>query len=569
MRKDLPDAFEANGYAYLAGRIAGSAGDPGTAASFFLAAAAGDSGVKPYALWQLSKTMRRSGNLPAERLFLLEALALGTGSAAGFAARTRLPQSYYESGDNGAAVLALTAPVIADAGSGEHASGGNSGGKGDAELSREQIALLGMANAGSGHAREARRLFADVIATMPDPDQPDDHALSAVRGLDRLDSGEQERGPEVNAVGEDEHFLRAFVYQHNRLFDDARLHYRAIIEGYPESKLVPECLLRIGIGYAQQRDFHNAIKSFERLQSEFQEHELAEEALYRTAGAYANLNKPKESSARYERIIDEYPESERTASAYLNLVDLYRDAGGPGEALKWVEAMRVAIDDERAKNEALFARARIHVSQNDWQSAHDDLLSLRNSAGAEDGPGRSEIEFVYGRVLEKLGRQLEAADVFLGIVDGRRSYYGGRATERLRSIVEAKEVPTEVRDRFKALRDAAARKLTRENAPAVKESAAKALRLAGSDAERAEMQSILRKAYALLDEYRYTPETVFDFRGRTSVRRKSATIAGPIDHGTFARNLLFLEVYDEGAAELELDLRGAVREERRHHKRCR
>lgn len=556
LRKDLPDAYEANGYPYLAGRMAGSNGDPATEASFFLAAADGESAIRPYALWQLSKTMRKSGNLPAERLFLFEALIVGAGSAAEFAARTRLPESYYESGDQEAAALALTAPVKALAARTEPESGGNSAGKGEADLAREQLVLLGMANAGIGLAKEAQRLFAEVIATMPDPDQPDDHALSAVKWLDRIDSDGKERGAEGKAIGEDEHFLRAFVYQHNRSFDDARRHYRAIIEGFPESGLVPECLLRTGIGYAQQRDFHNAIESFERLQSEFPEHAFTEEALYRTAGAYANLNKPREASARYEKVIDEYPESERIASSYLNLIDLYRDAGEPGEALKWVEAMRLAVDDKRAEADALFARARIRISQKDWQKALGDLRSLRNSVGAKERTERNEIEFVYGRVLEELGRPADAADVYLGIGDGRSSYYGGRATERLKAIVGAADTSSVVRGRFEALRESATKKLTKESASAIKDSAARALRLAGSDSERAEMLSLLSKAYALQDEYRYPSETAFEFRGRTAVRRRPAAMTGTADNGFIARELLFLEIYDEGAAELELEMRG-------------
>ena len=69
--------------------------------------------------------------------------------------------------------------------------------------------------------REARDVFTKLVMQMPDASRPDDFALEAVRQLDAFDNNSP------NLTCEADHLLRASVYQFNRDFAGARVHYQA------------------------------------------------------------------------------------------------------------------------------------------------------------------------------------------------------------------------------------------------------------------------------------------------------------------------------------------------------
>ena len=66
------------------------------------------------------------------------------------------------------------------------------------------------------------------------------------------------------------------------------------------------------------------------------------------------------------------------------------------------------------------------------------MLSLGNLGGASvsGGTDKEEVTFLKGFVLEQLNRFEEAIDAYLSIPDGRKSYYGWRANERLQVLIK-------------------------------------------------------------------------------------------------------------------------------------
>ncbi len=366
--------------------------------------------------------------------------------------------------------------------------------------------------------------------------------------MDALDVGEENFGKIAPQLIEAEHLRRAFIYQFNRRFQLARLHYRAIVERFPQSANAADALFQIGRGFAQEENYNEAIIWFERAQTEFPDNPIARDALSQTASAYSRLNKPQEAISRYRKFIEKYPKADNLERAFLNIVDVLRDEGNEADALEWTAKTEETFRGKLPEATALFAQARIHIAQNDWQNALDDLNNLQNfpDLGGTRVPGgtnKAEITFLKGLVLEKLNRYGEAIDVYLSIPDGRGEYYGWRATERLRELGNDAKTKPFVESKLGVLSE-----ITHVLSP---------------DEEREKLQSgyrltnnpvildKIKSVYAKLPNYQKTPNFKLLEFGRKEILTERGEISDENPHKTIADELLFLELYDEATPELE------------------
>ncbi len=269
---------------------------------------------------------------------------------------------------------------------------------------------------------------------MPNPSQPDDFALSGVRGLDILDSGGEDAAlKNAPQLAESEHLKRAQIYNFNRDFSGARRHYAAIVERYERSASVPEALYMIARGFYQERHFTEALPYFQRVAKEYPESANARDALGYYAASLARLKRFDESFAAYQSIIERYGTGPTLERAYLNIIDTLRDAGRDADALSWVEKTRTRFKGQLTATLALFSQARIHLAQGAWDKALADFDALRaeSNLGSATVPGstnQTEVSFMRAYLLEQLGRTEDAINAYLTIPDGRNEYYGGRAT---------------------------------------------------------------------------------------------------------------------------------------------
>jgi soluble lytic murein transglycosylase len=548
--------FESNNYDYLLARMAERRGDYAAAMANYQAVAARNSVLREYALWHLSQIARASGNLMLERISLSELLTTAPGSLLISAARARMARSNFESRDFDAAIRQLsssgeTLAAITDNKSKTIAAIVPAG-----EPSRENLVLIGQSYLQSGKTAEAREVFTKLLANLPNPAQPDDFALIAAKTLDEMDSEKGAFGKTAPRLADLEHFRRAKIYQFNRDFADARLHFTAIVERFPQSPNLPESLYQIGRGYVQENNFNEAIKWFERVVAEFPEDAYARDGLSQAANAYSRVNKPKEAITRYQRYIEKYAGEENLERAYLNIIDILRDTGEDTDAVKWAQKTRAAFKGSLPEALAVFAQARVHIAKNDWQSALNDLNELQTFpdlggtrvAGATN---KAEVSFLKGYALEQLQRFPEAIDAYLSIPDGRGEYYGWRATERLKILANDERARPLVAQKLNQL----ATNIEGRNAAAQKEAAQSILRLNDSAEVRARMLEIVRKSYQTLPEYQKIPSAKLLEFGRKEVLKDARKAQTSSIHQALADELLFLGLYDEGTPELETALR--------------
>lgn len=538
--------FYLNNYDYLLARIAEKNGDFAFASANYRSVADRNSELKEYALFHLAEIARSSGNLLMERIYLQEISVIAPESLLLDAVNGRIIRSYFESKNFETAINLLK---IQTASKNQKTKTEN---QPNNRLFRENLVILGESYLQTGKQTEAREVFNRLMTELPNAAQPDDFALSAVKGLDLIDGGKENFGNVAPELSEAEHLKRADIYQFNRDFADARLHYEAIIKNYPASQTLPNVFYQIGRGFSREGNFLRAIDWFERVTSEFPDSVVAEDALSQSASAYARVGKTKESVSRYQKIIEKYPKGDRVERAYLNVVDVLRDAGENAEALNWARKTQEIFRGKLSEAVALFSQARIRLAQNDWQNALTDLEKLLtfNDLGGTRVPGgtnKAEITFLRGYVLEQLNRFTEAIDAYLSIADGRNEYYGWRATERLQALAQNEKSKPAVESKI----EFSVRNIEIRNAAAQKESAQDVLRLTENAETREQMVEIIKTSYTTLPDYQKLPKfNLLEF-GRKDVLQSERKTPLENSHKNLADELLFLGLYDEATPELE------------------
>ncbi|MGE3465595.1 MAG: transglycosylase SLT domain-containing protein [Pyrinomonadaceae bacterium] len=528
--------FTDKNYDYLLARSAESDGQIATAMVNYQAVVRRDSPIAPLALVHLSRIARSTGNLLLERLYLSEIAARWPHSLPAREVPYRLARNAFEAGNYPETVRILTGGTAALSGDFPAA---------DARHVRESTVLLGEAYLAWGRNDEARRIFTRVVDETPEPALPDDAAIKAVEALDVLDRQTVISSAQTAQLTEAEHLRRAEIYQFDRQFSGAKMHYDAILARFGGGGNAAAAIFGIGRGYVRQNDFAEALKWFERLLEQFPEHPLAKDALLQAAAAYSRVGKPKESLTRYQTFIDRYPDDERLDRAYLNTVDALRDQGSDQDALKWCAKTRDAFPGEVPAALATFAAARIHIARSDWEQALaelDQLTAFRDLGGAAapGGTTRAEAAFLRAFSNENLKRFPEAIDQYLSIDDGRNEYYGWRATLRLEHLMSVDEAAAPLSQKTAEL--TAGTKA--QDADTRRRSAMMLLRIASAPVVRENAMTALRSAVNALPAYSKLPDL--------GAKARSAPAAkGGGTHRELADRLMVLGLYDEAAFALD------------------
>ncbi|HZE72298.1 MAG TPA: transglycosylase SLT domain-containing protein [Pyrinomonadaceae bacterium] len=526
--------FQTNNYDYLQARLAQLNGDGGEATAAYQSVLAHNSALSQYALWHLAQSARSIGDLVLERERLRQLIISAPASLLRESAMFRLGESFFESEDYASAVTALE-PLNQTK---------------NVATARQAQVLIGRSYARQGKLAEARNVFAKLIMQMPDASKPDDFALAAVRALDEMEAG-QNGG---KSLPEAEHLLRASIYQFNRDFAGARLHYLALAEQSPQSTPVPNALYQLGRGLYLEAKYDEALKYFQRVVQEFPNSSSTRDALTSIAATYNRLNRPDEAIQTYRRLAERFPDPQNPERAYLNIIDLLHEAGRHPEALEWVQQTRRQFKGHIGDALALFAQLRIHRAQGNWTAVIpevDELLKMPDLGGTRipGGTTKAELVFIRGHALEQLGRSDEAVTEYLSLPDGRNEYYGGRATDRLLALAANPKTQNQVETRLQALR-ADARKALETGLPDQAHTAAQqALRLTPDPATIADLQNAVERAYASLPAYKVQSFKLAPL-GRSEVL-PATTSASPTEppHSTIAAELFFLGLYDEAVPE--------------------
>jgi soluble lytic murein transglycosylase len=270
-------------------------------------------------------------------------------------------------------------------------------------------------------------------ASLP-PQTAGDKGLSAVR---RSDAAARDASGKLSQLSLAEHMRRASIYMANRAFAEAREHWQALIEYYPQHPRVPEALLGIGRSYFQSRGYEDAFSVFDHLASNFGSTKEGREGLNYSAAALLRLGRFNEAVDRYSDYVTRYPNGERIETAYLNVIDTLREAGRPREALVWIAKTRQRFAGTPTETNAVFAQLRLHIAEGHWRDAiatAEQLRGMNFQKGVATSAG--EVAYLKAFSLEQAGRKDEAFSVYASVPDGINAYYGWLATQRMLALAE-------------------------------------------------------------------------------------------------------------------------------------
>ncbi|HLG16983.1 MAG TPA: transglycosylase SLT domain-containing protein [Blastocatellia bacterium] len=520
------EGFARNNFDYLLARLAERRGESLEASSLYQAVLDRKSVLAEYALWRLAGIARASRDLALERQYLTRLLASHAASALAGRSRERIIDSLRESGDYRATIAMLRGTASA------------SGVQG-----RRAMFKLAEAHAKTGDTAVARSLFDQLVSGSRD-----DYALAAAEALDALDRASRAKPNEFEAL------RRARIYLANRHWSEARSHLTDITARFPESVNLPEALYQTGFSFFREENYDEAIKWFERVHTEFPDKKEGEQGYYWVASSLQKAKRYEAAARRYGEFIDAYPDSELLEGAYRNVVDCLRYAGKDAEAREWSRRITDRFAGQPLAIVGLFNEAKIDLTRGNYEAALTLLTRLQVQPAPSKligGPMRGEAAFLRFYTLEQMGRLDEAARGYLATPDDRDSYFGHRATLRLKALWRTDEGRAVLQPIARAYRDQARRAFAAGRYSEAKDAAGQALRLAdNAESERA-LVDILRGCYAHLPAYsavsnhRLLPVA----RGVLAEGDHSAT---DTTHRALAAELMFLGLYDEGATELRL-----------------
>ena len=263
-----------------------------------------------------------------------------------------------------------------------------------------------------------------------------DASLAAIRSQDRL--ARNSKGA-ITRLTPEEHLRRASIYHVNRAFEEAREHWQALINYYPDDPRVAEALLGIGRSYFQARRYYESYNAYDRLARSYPSTKEGREGLNFSAAALLRLGKTSDAADRYVEYINRYPEGERIETAHLNAIDTLREAGRLQDASAWIAHTRQRFSGTPTDTNALFALLRMEIAESNWKRAMasaDELSRKTFLKGVATSP--AEVAYLKAYSLERAGNRDEAFAAYLAVPSGIDSYYGWLATERMANIADSK-----------------------------------------------------------------------------------------------------------------------------------
>jgi len=223
-----------------------------------------------------------------------------------------------------------------------------------------------------------------------------------------------------------------------RAFNEARAHFQALIDNYPQDPRVAEALLGMGRSYFLEKTYENGYAIFNQLAHDYPATKEGREGLNFSAASLLRMGRFAESAARYAEYVNRFPTGERIDTAHLNVIDTLREAGKPSEALQWVTKTRQRFAGTAVETNAMFAALRLYIAEDQWQDAVNMANELlRRPFSKAVLTSSAEVAYLKAFSLEKGGRKDEAFSAYLAVPDGIDSYYGWLATQRLAALADS------------------------------------------------------------------------------------------------------------------------------------
>ncbi|MEZ6116052.1 MAG: tetratricopeptide repeat protein [Pirellulaceae bacterium] len=304
----------------------------------------------------------------------------------------------------------------------------------NADQSAEAAYLVGMSYFGAGDEDQAQKFLQQSLTLSKTWTQADEAQLNLSRVLrkkqkvnEAIAVVKQMLKDYPKSASRDQGLFRLAEYEYAlEQYAASNEHYSAVLQGFPESKLVPYCLYGRGWSLLRSQKFGDAAASFTSLIEKFPKHRLADQALYSRAmsrqqagdfesaledtQAYLSVEgrtDQEKADALYVKGLSELG-LKQTDQAITTLTSVQKMLPEYGSGDKVLYELAWALKGKKREQEALntFVELAAKFPQSDL--AAEAFYHLGEAAYETKDYAKAVV--AYGRAKDRIGNNLELGE---------------------------------------------------------------------------------------------------------------------------------------------------------------
>ena len=227
-----------------------------------------------------------------------------------------------------------------------------------------------------------------------------------------------EEYPDESPYSNDLVFLMGSTWLTNEKYDDLIETFSKYSEDFEDSGISDGLLYWLGMGYMGKGDFKNAGKTFGEIAENYSISPYAEDAGYRQGVALYGIGDYPAAQKALESFVESYPKSKVRGEVEFFLGDIFANSMLVKESLEHYMNVEKYTKSQPIIDNAYTQAAKLLTSD----EKYDETVKLMDSYLAKFKEGsRSEINYLKGRALEKLGLPADALNVYRKAIEE----YGG------------------------------------------------------------------------------------------------------------------------------------------------
>jgi TolA-binding protein len=227
------------------------------------------------------------------------------------------------------------------------------------------------------------------------------------------------------------------LFEKSRDWNEAASAYSKILFLTPDSPLIPQTLLQIGlIQYREQRAYTQARDSFMKIITDFPETQTAGDAQFYLAEVYEEkLDNPNEAAANYRLLIETYPKNANAVEALKRVAELHEDQDAYEEAISTYYQIFELYPNHQYTPEALLEIEKLYRRRFENYEKAIETLKLYSSQYSQREDAAERLFDAAEMFEDDLQNKLAAIETYREVISSfPESKYAKRAQERIEEL---------------------------------------------------------------------------------------------------------------------------------------
>jgi TolA-binding protein len=218
--------------------------------------------------------------------------------------------------------------------------------------------------------------------------------------------------------------------------DNALQALNHVANAYPSSQAAENALLEIGNLYLSEKNFAEAVSTYERIETNFKNGDVAIQAAYQEGVAYELGGKTEQARAQFDTLMKKYPESIFAGRSKVHLARIYRNEGSTSEALTLLTQVATGRTDDLGA-EAQFEVGVSKQLSGEYEDAISAFLRVKYVyPSAEEWVVRSYLRL--GECYKATKQLAKAKSVFEIVLKSHQNdEFGKEAAQKLKELEES------------------------------------------------------------------------------------------------------------------------------------